>query len=313
MDDAVIRYADHRVYFQHWPPEQQVGQVDGQRLSHRDVDPDRPWLSSAYYWWWRFLSASKDYLRICEIAETTSGRNSPEVMQSAYPDFGNVFDGNFWSWWWERGWGLFCEPMSYSIRQLERNGGRTWPYEWDESERITLSIARHGDHQRTADEVRSLLERLDGEQPRGRHKKVSGALHQPACKPDIPALQRAFGVWDLHRTQDKLPLYEIAHRCQLERSSMPDDPSWRKDASDHAYRLLERANVIIKNVTRGVFFTKHELPLCSVKQIKQEQFALSRTRRDEMSSGRFPNPFANSAIASRMQQNIDPSLAQLNL
>lgn len=318
----MITYDECHVYFQHWPPEQHPGQVVGQRKGHKDIDPDRPWLSSVYYYWWRFLSASKEYRTICEKAETVEGRNSVEVIESAYPDFGNVFEGNFWSWWWQRGWALFCEPMSYSIRKLARTYGTELPYEWDENERLILSVARNGDHQRTADEVKALLDGLESANPKSksnRGKKVSGALYQPQGRPDVPALERSFAVWNLYRANSNLPtgesklkVYDIAYKCGLQKFYMPDDADWRREASDNAFRALKRAEIIISNVTRGVFFTKHELMPDIVRYIKDKQMKLSHKRREEIERRIYDNPFADLAIGWHGEQHVDASLAQLD-
>lgn len=309
----MIRYANYQVYFQHWPPEQHGGQVAEQRKGHKDIDPKEPWLSSVYYHWWRYLSASETYRDICDTARTEDGRRSAKVLNSAYPDFGNVFEGNFWSWWWDRGWALFCEPQSYSIRKLDREGMRRWSSDLNAPDRLIVSLAVNGDHQRTVDEIKALLDELPQGNRSARGKKLSAALYQPSGKTDIPALQRYFKVWDKRRTDPDLEIYEITHKCGIEKTHMPTDDNWRKQASNDFYRLFNKADAIIKNAAYGVFPVTEELSMDAIAKIRRGQMALSRDRRSEIDARLFPNPFGQLKEYWAGAQITSGSLAQLNL
>lgn len=309
----MIRYANHQVYFQHWPPEQHVGQVEDQRKGRKGIDPNEPWTASVYYHWWRFLSASPEYRDICKKAQTPDGRQSPEVRNSVYADFGDVFEGNFWSWWWTRGWALFCEPLSYSVRKLDREGQRRWPNDLQSPDRLVFSVAINGDYQRTADEIKAMLKELEVTNRGVRGKKVSGALYQPYGKPDIPALQRYFAVWDKRRTNAEMKPYKIMHDCGIEKTFLPEDANWKKDASDAFYRMHGKAVQIMKNAVRGIFPVGEELTEHEISRIRKAQLAASADRRREIEDDGWSDQFPQLREFWARAEITSGSLAQLKL
>lgn len=309
----MIRYADYQVYFQHWPPEQHVGQVVDQRKGRKGIDPKEPWTASVYYSWWRYLSASSDYRDICEKANAPHGLESPEVRNSIYPDFGDVFAGNFWSWWWTRGWALFCEPLSYSVRKLDLEGQRRWPDDLRSPQRLILSVAVNGDYQRTADEIKALLKELEANDRGVRGKKASGALYQPYGKPDVPALQRYFAVWDKRRNNPNMETYRIMHECKIERVWLEGDTNWEKEASDAYYRMYGKAEQIIKNAVRGIFPVSEELTESEIMRIRKAQAVASAVRRHEIEEGGWLDQFPHLREYWAGQQITSGSLAQLSL
>lgn len=315
----MIRYADYQVYFQHWPPEQHVGQVVDQRKGKKDgkggkvIDPNEPWKASVYHAWWRYLSASSEYRAICEKAKTPNGLQSPDVRNSVYADFGDVFAGNFWSWWWTRGWALFCEPLSYSVRKLDRDGQRRWPDDLHSPQRLILSVAANGDYQRTADEIKAMLKELEADNRNVRGKKASGALYQPYGKPDVPALQRYFAVWDKRRNNPKMKAFKIMYDCEIEKVWLEGDASWEKETNDAYYRMYGKAEQIIKNAVRGIFPVSEELTESEIMRIRRAQLVASADRRQEIEDGGWPDQFPHLREFWADQQITSGSLAQLNL
>lgn len=287
----MIRYADYQVYFQHWPPEQHVGQVADQRKGRKGIDPEEPWTASVYHAWWRYLSASSEYRAICEKAKTPDGCQSPDVRNSVYADFGDVFEGNFWSWWWTRGWALFCEPLSYSVRKLDREGQRKWPNDLQSPDRLVLSVAVNGDYQRTADEIKAMLKELEATNRGERGKKASGALYQPYGKPDVPALQRYFAVWDKRRTNTEMKPHKIMHDCGIEKFWLEGDANWEKETNDAYYRMYGKAVQIISNAVRGVFPVSDELTQSEISRIRRAQLVASADRRREIEDSGWPDQF----------------------
>lgn len=60
---------------------------------------------SPYRWWYETLRCSQDYWRMCQ----TGGKSSDQRLRAVWDGFGDVFSGNFVTWWCNRGHQLFSE------------------------------------------------------------------------------------------------------------------------------------------------------------------------------------------------------------
>ena len=104
------------MYIRNMPYRPRYLHTEPRFLSKPSAREQAQWEESVYYWWWRFLRASKSYARCCK----QGGKRG--IGRRIYEDFGDVFASDFRAWWHEdqRGERLFAEqPAPEHLRELD--------------------------------------------------------------------------------------------------------------------------------------------------------------------------------------------------
>lgn len=164
-------------YFVYAPPD-----FDDGFYPYRLPNPPYPnaekWKCSVYYYWWLYLRRNANYQLTCE-----QGGRGP--CAELYRDFGNIYEGDFRSWWQEH-WKLFAEPIAVTSSDdvhtvFERS--------------ITIRIDLDAKRSRVLDDVRNILAEQQADLDQDRI--ASSATYPVETNPVLSALHQHLAVWDM--------------------------------------------------------------------------------------------------------------------
>jgi len=192
------RYKAGRRFFVYAPP------LKGVRPSKRKP-PNPPykgapqWKSSVYFYWWEYLRRHEGYRQCC----LNAGKGE---FATLYADFGNIHaHDDFWQWWSKEAHSeLFCEPPSRPINVLDENS-RLEPTLFHDTLVLTVPL-----EVRTAYLVARFRTVLREHALKARAaRSISRARYPVATKPVLTSLHQHLTVYDAHRANPSLKLYEL--------------------------------------------------------------------------------------------------------
>lgn len=192
------RYKVGRRFFVYAPP------LKGVRPSKRKP-PNPPykgapsWKCSVYYYWWEYLRRHEGYRQCC----LKGGKGDYAKL---YADFGDIHaHDDFWLWWSKEGHNeLFCEPTARQIRVFDANSRFEPTLSIDT---LTLELPLE---LRTAYLIAGIRTVLKQQAAKAKAaKRISRARYPVATKPVLMSLHQHLVVYDAHRANPKLKLYEI--------------------------------------------------------------------------------------------------------
>lgn len=190
--DILEEFKNRRLHFAYAWPLKNRPKNGKMRVTPPFADA-QPWQCSVYYYWWEYLRRHEGYRRTCENGGT--GR-----FAKLYEDFGNVHDGEFWTWWRAHNW-IFAEPP---IRQVELAGPEAVTDEKTMIIRVPLETKLSlltGQFKRL---VKPQMERAT------RAKWPSQAKYPVATKPVLTALHEHLLVWDAKQQHPNLRDADLA-------------------------------------------------------------------------------------------------------
>jgi hypothetical protein len=196
--EATNRYKVGRRFFVYAPP------LKGVRPSKRKP-PNPPykgapsWKCSVYYYWWEYLRRHEGYRQCC----LKGGKGDYAKL---YDDFGDIHaHDDFWQWWSKEAHNeLFCEPTARQIRVLDANS-RFEPTLSNDTLTLELPL-----EVRTAYLIAGIRTALKQHAAKAKAaKRISRARYPVATKPVLMSLHQHMVVYDAHRANPKLKLYEI--------------------------------------------------------------------------------------------------------
>jgi hypothetical protein len=185
--------ASGRRFFVYAPP------LKGARQSKRKppkppFNGAKPWQSSVYYFWWKYLRENIGYMQCC----MTGGRGK---FAKLYRDFGDVRNDDFWTWW-KAHQCLFSEPPADHTKVIEDD---KLPNRDDYVlVAIPIDIPAALAIQQTKRLLLPLLTR-----PK-RLTTDSKAKYPVATKPVLSSLHTHLQVWDAHKANPNMKYHEIA-------------------------------------------------------------------------------------------------------
>jgi hypothetical protein len=133
-------------------------------------------------------------------------RGGKREYAKLYADFGNVHaHDDFWRWWSKEAHSeLFCEPTARKIRVLDENS-RFEPTLSSDTLSLELPLEIRTAYLISA--IRSVLKQHEAKAKAA--KRVSRARYPVATKPVLTSLHQHLVVWDAHKNNPKLKLYEL--------------------------------------------------------------------------------------------------------
>lgn len=196
--DLTNRYKAGRRFFVYAPP------LRGTRPSKRKP-PNPPykgapsWKCSVYYYWWAYLRRHEGYRQCCL-------KGGGGDYAKLYADFGDIHaHDDFWRWWSKEAHSeLFCEPNARKIRVLNANS-KFEPTLSDDTLALELPLEVRSTYLIAA--IRTVLKQHAAQAKAA--KRVSRARYPVATKPVLTSLHQHLMVYDAHRANPKLKLYEI--------------------------------------------------------------------------------------------------------
>jgi hypothetical protein len=232
-----------RKRFAHPPP------LKGKRPSkRRPVTPPYrgapPWECSVYYWWWAYLRCNQGYLEAC-------ARNGEGNFATLYRDFGDVRGEDFWSWWKARGEGLFVEPPSERVQELNPGARAT-----RRSKVVTVQIPLEVPLRVVSREIKRLVADRQAAflAERAKAQGASRARYPVVRKPSLPALHRDLEAWKLRHQHPELKLYELGFVLRgITDPDLKNDANMRIELTNDVARRIRRARELIMNVGVGLF------------------------------------------------------------
>jgi hypothetical protein len=237
-----------------------------QRLHYSDPQEEfHAARKSLYYLWWAYLRLSKDYWWVCQ----QQGETLDPKLHAVWRDFGNVFDGEFWSWWKNNGRSLFAEQMRLPhVRAIDPNEASLNAAE----QHIVVEIPLNLTERTIARQVMALVRA----HPSRQVMPVSRARRQLCKLRGVKAavIRKAHDIWcanhlielakqpnsTIGAPLNRMSHYQIGIKLELVRNCMPkkydgDDVARKKrnGMKVAVSRMIIRANALIANAEIGVF------------------------------------------------------------
>ena len=173
--------------------------------SSKAPKPDYHWKDNYYYLWWAYLRRNEGYLKTCEAGGLGE-------FASLYKDFGDVRADDFKAWWTEdwRGARLFSEP-SLPLKEKILLPGDTIP---PPEEAVTVCFPLYLSKRAIERYFKGMLKDLDFHEGRRgiQDAKRSRAKYQVSGNSTIEALKKGLEVYDLHKENPTLKLWEIGNQ-----------------------------------------------------------------------------------------------------
>lgn len=175
--------------------------LKGKRKSRRK--PPKPpykgaerWKWSVFYYWWEYLRRHEGYRVTCQ----SKGRGKYAKL---YKDFGDIHQGDFWSWWTAHAQ-IFAEPEARNVAVVDLKRIQSL----DKTNKFFVEVPRENSIQFTVKRFRDLLER---ELRRPDKSNInSKALYKVATKPVLASLHMHLKVWDAKEANPTKELHELA-------------------------------------------------------------------------------------------------------
>ena len=237
------------LYFIYAPPLTRLDQASRDR-------PNPPYRGapleqcSVYYFWWAFLRENEGYWACCENGGTGE-------YSKLYADFGDVREDDFMRWWKRGARELFCEPTADGVIELEGP-----PEDWDDDNRLFLSVPITGDFDRIIEEIRASLRRAriirreEYQKAKLKDDGFSKARYPVHTKPVLTSLYQTLTVW---RAKKELgtsgTLVKVAMRAaqMMDVARGGDGTDVEPLATTTAHNCLTAAKNLIRNVGNGRF------------------------------------------------------------
>ena len=209
--------------------------------------------NTVYYYWWEFLRRNAEYERCCK-------KYGVGKFSALYDDFGDVFAGNFKTWWQadKRGARLFAEELPPEFKVMSVNDPPI-----DDPQVVYIQVPLSLPKRYLRNQFLSVIgDRHLGRAGR-RNNAVSTARYPVSGHVDIDALDKCLRVYDMKANNPNMKLWEVAQECKVAKikqfvkndgSESPQVISNKKLVlANTARRLLNRAEKMIENVGRGKF------------------------------------------------------------
>jgi hypothetical protein len=215
---------------------------------------------SAYYWWWRYLRANKEYLKCCEIKSSgwANSRNEPFISPSIrklYLDFGDVRSDDFMKWWSERGESLFAEPQVPVMKVIEGDGDLAG---LDPATYLKVLVPLGRDKRALVSSFTRLLKENHLGQVGGNRLARTTARYKLTGKPVVEALAMTLKVHEFRQDFPELALWQIGQAAKVSEPHLIkegdlDFKDKRRRLTQLVDRYLRHAKAYIKNVAEGEF------------------------------------------------------------
>lgn len=213
---------------------------------------ERAWKSSVYYWWWEYLRRNEDYKRTCQ----NGGKGKCAKL---YEDFGDVFVGDFKSWWSESGRAvhLFAEPPTPSIRLFTD----AVALDTTSRESLVLDVPLNLPINFLCESFRKIVSKHHKGKRGVRANQASQARYKVSGKVDLTFLDTALRVWDYRQANPKVPLWKLAQELRIVEAkhwvrasdTQGESADKRNVMAATASRLYGKAVAMIANVGKGKF------------------------------------------------------------
>jgi hypothetical protein len=216
------------------------------------------WQDSVYYLWWEFLRRHEGYRKTCEVG----GKGQ---FAGLYKDFGNVFAGDFKTWWstGDRGAGLFAEPaIPMTVTALTVEEAAALPSDASEAGLLLIAVPLRLSKSEIKKKINSLLMKKHDRKRGERLFEDSRALYPVASSVNIHATKLILATYDMRMNNPSMPLWRIGHELKLGTTLTAQElaSDGRKQNIDKKNRLaaaasrkLKQAKLVIEGVGKGQF------------------------------------------------------------
>lgn len=243
------------MYIRNKPYKPRYLHTEPQFLSRPSAREEAQWKQSVYYWWWRYLRASKTYAHCCKLG----GKRG--VGRKIYKDFGDVFVSDFRTWWHEnkRGESLFAEQPA-PLHLAELDDVTQWDAGWTKDHVMVIAVPLFESRRRLQSKFAKLLQHRHTGQVGVPSKDRSRALRKIYGKFNLHALKTTLEVYELRQADKELRLADIGEALRL----MPNNMKEAGDTIQVAFakrnrlsaavgRYLGKAEALIYHAERGDF------------------------------------------------------------
>ena len=229
--------------------------TEPQFLSRPSTREEAQWKDSVYYWWWRYLRASKSYERCCKLG----GKRG--VGRKIYKDFGDVFVSDFRTWWNEntRGESLFAEQPA-PLHLAELDDASQWDAGWTKDHVMVIAVPLFESRRRLQSKFAKLLQHRHEGQVGVPSKDRSRAVRKIYGKFTLLALKTTLAVYELRQANPKMTLADIGEKLRIMPINMKDARDTKQEAfikrnrmSAAVGRYLSKAEALIYHAERGDF------------------------------------------------------------
>lgn len=249
-------YGRRILYFRHAPP--LTGLDD---TSSRDTQPPFDgapgYMRSVYYYWWAFLRLSNRYKECCNNGGTGE-------LANLYRYFGDVRSNDFMKWWRFGGHPRDSKLWMHSGRRIFSYGSRDPIREVNDPKlgddpgtgRIVLSIPVSNDLARLTAEFQQLMRPLVEDRMRQLGEPKGTALFEVTSgNPSLKSLHKVLTAWQAKEANPNIKKYDLAKLLGItdKIEGVEGDADHNSIVYTTLKRLLDRANVLIRNVERGRF------------------------------------------------------------
>lgn len=243
------------MYIRNKPYKPRYLHTEPQFLSRPSAREEAQWNQSVYYWWWRYLRASKSYERCCALG----GKRG--VGRKIYKDFGDVFASDFRTWWHEnkRGESLFAEQPA-PLHLAELDDATTWDAGWTKDHVMVIAVPLFESRRRLQSKFAKLLQHRHKGHVGVPSKDRSRAVRKIYGKFNLHALKTTLAVYELRQADKELRLADIGEALRL----MPNNMKKVGDTVQIAFakrnrlsaavgRYLGKSEALIYHAERGDF------------------------------------------------------------
>ena len=224
-------------------------------LSRPSAREEAQWKDSVYYWWWRYLRASKSYERCCKLG----GKRG--VGRKIYKDFGDVFASEFRTWWHEnkRGESLFAEQPA-PLHLAELDDATQWDAGWTKDHVMVIAVPLFESRRRLQSKFAKLLQHRHEGQVGVPSKDRSRAVRKIYGKFNLLALKTTLEVYELRQANAEMTLADICEALLISPIHKRSIDDTKKIAFDKRNamtaavgRYLAKAKALIYHAERGDF------------------------------------------------------------
>jgi hypothetical protein len=217
------------------PPEAEPNSVSRFRVPRGLPHKDAPaYQASIYFWWWEYLKRNECYQVTCD-----GGGSGP--LSGLYRDFGNVFEGDFLSWW--RAHRRIFAERSGLVQDLPDAAALRSKILYEIDPARPLSVIQ--------EEVKAIHLRAHAIMPKSLREPKSTALYPVHANVASHALWRTLTIWDLRKQHATANAYELGLMAGLRPNLMPVE-GLRAKRTRRAQEVREhnrRAEISIANQT----------------------------------------------------------------
>lgn len=252
-----------------------------------------------YRWWWEFLRLSKDYWLVCQTSQAGKVETQDAELARIYRAFGDIYNCTFDEWWVARGSWVFREQEQFpKVTEVERNPRERASHKYL-SDRLWVDIPLKLSRRTIQRQIGRILDQHEEQRLNNRLEMSTSKFKLNPVQYRLHTLKKMHELHSLHRELiDKLTVLNanqkkksLVQRADLFRIGKllrisPSNESLRGEVEEifkrqnrmraSVSRFLNRADLLISNVERGIFPSFKPVKSVEIKRFNARQLEMHK-------------------------------------